>query len=61
LRYGFEVLAHERLYARTDLPNQASRRVMERAGMRFDGRSDEGAFGGLVRYVMTSDDLKEAK
>src|SRR5690606_3130336 len=34
LRYGFEVLGLPRIWARTDPPNVASRRVIERLGMR---------------------------
>jgi ribosomal-protein-alanine N-acetyltransferase len=48
---AFERLGFERVLARTDRPNQASIRVMERLGMRFDG---EGVENGLptVRYAL---------
>ncbi len=34
LQYGFEVLALERIWARTDPPHVASQRVIQRLGMR---------------------------
>ena len=36
LRFGFERLQLERIYAGADLPNVASLRVMEKLGMQFD-------------------------
>jgi len=38
IRYGFEELLFDRIIASADAPNQASLRVMEKAGMRFDKR-----------------------
>jgi [ribosomal protein S5]-alanine N-acetyltransferase len=38
IRYGFEELSFDRIIASADAPNQASLRVMEKAGMRFDRR-----------------------
>lgn len=38
IRYGFEELGFDRIQASTDSPNKASCRVMEKAGMTFDGR-----------------------
>ncbi|HYD48332.1 MAG TPA: GNAT family N-acetyltransferase [Terriglobales bacterium] len=55
LRFGFDRLGRTRLYARTDLPNGASVRVMERVGMRFDQQTDEGVFGGLLTFVLDRD------
>jgi ribosomal-protein-alanine N-acetyltransferase len=51
LRFGFEQLDEERIWARTDPPNIASRRVMERAGMSYSGREREGDVE-VVTYVM---------
>lgn len=39
IRYGFEELSFNRIQASTDAPNQASVRVMEKAGMTFDKRA----------------------
>jgi RimJ/RimL family protein N-acetyltransferase len=39
LRYGFETLEFATVTAATDVPNTASARVMERAGMIFEGRT----------------------
>jgi len=50
LRFGFEKLDEERIYARTDPPNAASMKVMEKAGMTFAGRQYEGDVE-LVTYV----------
>ena len=38
LRYAFEELGLERVYAGADPPNETSFRVMERLGMKFDSR-----------------------
>lgn len=51
LRFGFEQLGEERVWARTDPPNTASIRVMEKAGMSYVGREREGALD-IVTYVM---------
>lgn len=50
LRFGFERLGEHRLWARTDPPNVASMRVMEKAGMTFVGREREGDLE-VVTYV----------
>lgn len=50
LRYGFETLGEERIYARTDPPNVASMRVMEKVGMTCIGREYEGDIE-VVTYV----------
>ena len=47
--YAFDVLGFDRVIAATDVPNQASVRVMERLGMRFERRTDDGE-GGTVYY-----------
>lgn len=39
IRYGFEELGMERIVAATDAPHQASVRVMERCGLRFEKRT----------------------
>jgi len=36
LEYGFDAARFTRIYARTDVPNRASVRVMERLGMEFE-------------------------
>lgn len=38
LRYGFDVLAFTRVVADADPPNVASFRIMEKLGMRYEGR-----------------------
>ncbi|MFP5265620.1 MAG: GNAT family N-acetyltransferase [Blastocatellia bacterium] len=52
IRYGFEVLAFDRVIASADAPNLASLRVMQKAGMTFDRRA---LVGGLdtIYYVIT--------
>jgi RimJ/RimL family protein N-acetyltransferase len=50
LRFGFDELGEERIYARTDPPNVASMRVMEKAGMSYLGREYEGDIE-VVTYV----------
>jgi ribosomal-protein-alanine N-acetyltransferase len=39
IRYGFEQLSFDRIEASTDAPNEASIRVMEKAGMKFERRA----------------------
>lgn len=46
---AFERLGFARVLARTDTPNRASVRVMERLGMRFEGESVENGLP-TVRY-----------
>lgn len=50
VKYGLEELGLARLYARTDLPNEASVKVMQRIGMRFESQTTEGEFGGMYCY-----------
>ena len=57
LRYGFEELKLERIYAGADPPNQASFRVMERAGMRFIKRTEVGGLEAIY-YVVAREDFK---
>jgi ribosomal-protein-alanine N-acetyltransferase len=52
LHYGFEELGLERIYAGTDPPNTASIRVMEKAGMRFDKRTEINGLPALY-YVLS--------
>lgn len=40
LRYGFEILRFEKVFAATHLENAASHRVLEKIGMVFEGKSD---------------------
>jgi ribosomal-protein-alanine N-acetyltransferase len=51
LRYGFEALGLERIFGRTDPPNVASRRVLERLGMTFI-RSHRLGELDVVEYVI---------
>lgn len=50
LRFGFEQLGEQRIWARTDPPNVASMRVMAKAGMTLIGREREGDLE-VVTYV----------
>lgn len=50
LRFGFEQLGEQCLYARTDPPNLASMRVMEKAGMTYLERGRDGELE-VVTYV----------
>jgi ribosomal-protein-alanine N-acetyltransferase len=52
LRYAFETLALERVFAGADAPNAASFRVMEKLGMRFLRRVIEG--DSEVAYYVVS-------
>jgi RimJ/RimL family protein N-acetyltransferase len=51
LTFGFDELGEKRIYARTDPPNVASMRVMEKAGMSYLEREYDGDIE-LVTYVM---------
>jgi RimJ/RimL family protein N-acetyltransferase len=51
LRFGFESIRLERVYAITDAPNTASAAVMRRLGMRFEKRFTHHGLDS-VRYVM---------
>ncbi len=42
IRFGFEHARLSRIPANADEPNVASIKVMERLGMRFEGREDRG-------------------
>lgn len=51
VRYGFEDLGFEQVAASADVPNAASLRVLERAGLRFDAyRTVDGRT--TARYVL---------
>ena len=57
LRYGFEQLNLDRIYALADPGNIASHRVMERVGMRYDKTEyykDDLYEGDLIYYVISS-------
>jgi len=56
LRYGFEHLGMETIRTSTDVPNVASVRVMERAGFRFDRRTEDGLWG-MLHYTVARRDL----
>ena len=60
LRFGFEVLGAERIWARTDPPNAASIRVMEKAGMTYAGRERDGDLD-VVTYVMERSAFDESR
>lgn len=51
IQHGFEDLGLNRIYARADTRNQASRRVMEKAGMTYEGTLREDL---VVRNVARS-------
>ncbi|MFY9571222.1 MAG: GNAT family N-acetyltransferase [Blastocatellia bacterium] len=58
LRYGFEVLKLDRIYALADPGNVGSHRVMERIGMSYDKTEyykDDLYEGDLVYYAMSRD------
>lgn len=52
LRYGFAVLALDRIYIRTDGPNAASVAVMQRLGASYLRTDPIGVFGTTIVYVM---------
>jgi ribosomal-protein-alanine N-acetyltransferase len=56
LRYGFDELHLDRIYAGADPPNAASLRVMEKSGMRF---SERMMINGLeaIYYVISREDF----
>lgn len=58
VHYGFEHLGLERIDTSTDVPNTASAKVMERAGFRFDHRTDEGLWGMLHYVLERADDAR---
>lgn len=57
LRYGFEEIKLERIHAGADPPNQASFRVMNKAGMKFKKRA---MMGGLetIYYCIAREDFR---
>ena len=52
LAHGFDTLGHERIAGRTDTPNRASARVLERLGMSFEGERLVGDLPNL-HYGLT--------
>lgn len=52
IAYGFDVNGFERIIAAADVPNVASHRVMERAGMRFAKRETVNGLD-TVYYELT--------
>ena len=42
LEYGFSARLFDKVYGRTDVPNRASARVLEKLGMRFEGETRIG-------------------
>ena len=54
LRYGFRSQLFRRVHARTDKPNQASVRVQERLGMKFDGETSVNGrpYSVLLRFTI---------
>jgi ribosomal-protein-alanine N-acetyltransferase len=60
LRFGFEQLGEERIWARTDPPNTASKRVMEKVGMTYVGRERDGDLE-IVTYVMERSAFDESR
>lgn len=61
LRYGFEDLKLDRIYALADPGNIGSHRVMERVGMKYDKTEyykDDLYEGDLIYYVMASRDYQ---
>jgi ribosomal-protein-alanine N-acetyltransferase len=51
IRYGFERLSFNQITASTDAPNQASVRVMEKAGMRFDKRIEKNGLDTIYYQI----------
>lgn len=60
LHFGFEELGEERIWARTDPPNAASIRVMEKAAMTYAGRERDGDLD-VVTYVMERSAFDESR
>jgi ribosomal-protein-alanine N-acetyltransferase len=61
LDYGFTQLKLHRIYATCDAENRGSARVMEKLGMRYEGRKRENAFEkgrwrDTVMYAILEDD-----
>lgn len=61
LRYGFEELSLDRIYALSEPPNVASQGVMKKIGMRFDKVAyykDAYYEGDVVYYILLRDEYK---
>ncbi len=61
LRYGFDELKLDRIYALADPGNIRSHRVMERVGMKYDRTEyykDDLYEGDLVYYIITRDEYR---
>lgn len=58
LRYGFEELGLDRIIAITYPSHAASRRVMEKCGMRYEGCREYYGHE-MVVYVMTREELEK--
>lgn len=61
LRYGFEELKLDRIYALADPGNTGSHRVMERVGMKYDKTEyykDEFYEGDLIYYAISRGDYR---
>lgn len=59
LRYGFEQVGLERIYAGADPPNTASFRVMERIGMKFLRRTVVGELEAIYYVLERGHRVKE--
>ena len=51
MEFGFQALGFEEIRAATDLPNEASIRVLERLGMSRDRVTEDGAFGTVFYRI----------
>lgn len=60
LQFGFDTLGLERIYAGADPPNTASLRVMEKAGMRFDQRTQVNGLEAIY-YVLSRAEFRLAQ
>jgi len=61
LRYGFEQLKLDRIYALAEPGNVGSHRVMERVGMRYDKTEyykDDWYEGDLIYYVISREEYR---
>jgi len=61
LRYGFEVLNFDRIYALSEPPNIASQNVMKKIGMKFDKVAyykDDYYEGDVVYYTLSRDEYE---
>ncbi|HZS04621.1 MAG TPA: GNAT family N-acetyltransferase [Blastocatellia bacterium] len=55
IRYGFEHLRLDQIVGSTDAPNQASRRVMEKAGMKFEKQVDQNGLDTMYYTIVRED------